>query len=62
MDSLSVQLYAFAVTMIAGASIGFIFDLPGNPFVTASGAVVTVVMDLFFWVVAARDHHLPVDG
>ena len=27
MDSLSVQLYAFAVTLIAGASIGLIFDL-----------------------------------
>ena len=54
MDSLSVQLYAFAVTMIAGASIGFIFDLYRViRSLLRPGAVVTVVMDLFFWVVAA---------
>lgn len=52
MDSLGVQLYAFAVTLIAGASIGFIFDLYR---VLRSwlrpGTLATTVMDLFFWIV-----------
>lgn len=54
MDSLSVQLYAFAVTIIAGASIGLIFDLYR---VIRSrlqpGAITAAVMDLIFWLVAA---------
>lgn len=54
MDSLSVQLYAFAVTLIAGASIGLIFDLYR---VIRSrlqpGAITAAVMDLIFWLVAA---------
>lgn len=54
MDSLSSQLYAFAIVLLAGASIGLIFDLYRllrswlRP-----GCVATAVMDLFFWLVAA---------
>ncbi|HHX01321.1 MAG TPA: spore cortex biosynthesis protein YabQ [Firmicutes bacterium] len=52
MDSLSTQLYAFAFTMAAGASMGFVFDLYRllrswlRP-----GAIATFIMDLFFWVI-----------
>lgn len=53
MDSLSVQLYAFVITLLAGASFGLLFDLYRllrgwlRP-----GTIATVSMDLFFWVVA----------
>lgn len=54
MDSLSLQLYAFAITLLAGASFGLIFDSYRllrswlRP-----GAIATAVMDLFFWVIGA---------
>ncbi len=54
MDSLSVQLYAFATTLLAGVSTGFLFDLYRllrswlRP-----GTISAVIMDLFFWVVLA---------
>lgn len=52
MDSLNVQLYAFAATLLAGASTGFLFDLYRllrswlRP-----GTLSTAIMDLFFWLV-----------
>jgi spore cortex biosynthesis protein YabQ len=53
-DSLSAQLYAFAVTMAAGASLGFVFDLYRllRAFLRP-GQLVTFVMDLGFWVIIA---------
>ncbi len=54
MDSLSVQVYAFAVTILAGASAGVMFDvyrLLRGFLRPATGS--TAVMDLFFWFVLA---------
>jgi len=54
MDSLGTQLYAFALIMAAGASLGFVFDLYRllrswlRP-----GPLVTFVMDLCFWAIIA---------
>ncbi len=54
MESLSAQLYAFAITILAGASSGLIFD--GYRLlrsVLRPGVWSTAVMDLFFWLVLA---------
>ncbi|MDI9419433.1 MAG: spore cortex biosynthesis protein YabQ [Bacillota bacterium] len=54
MDSLSTQLYAFALTIFAGATMGFVFDWYRllrswlRP-----GPAATFGMDLVFWVIAA---------
>ncbi|NLM24886.1 MAG: spore cortex biosynthesis protein YabQ [Firmicutes bacterium] len=54
MESLSVQLYAFAITIIAGATTGLLFDLYRlSRGYLRPGLVATAVMDLFFWLVVA---------
>lgn len=54
MDSLSVQLYAFGLTLLAGATTGLVFDLYRlSRSWLRPGMVATAIMDLFFWLVAA---------
>lgn len=54
MDSLSMQLYAFAITMLAGASIGLAFDLYRViRALLRPGTLATILMDLCFWLVLA---------
>ncbi len=53
MVSVDVQLYQFSIMLLAGMALGVVFDtyrtfrLKARP-----GAVVTVVMDALFWVIA----------
>lgn len=54
MESLSGQLYAFIMTILAGVTLGFVFDfyrvIRGalNP-----GRITTALMDLGFWAISA---------
>lgn len=52
MESLSQQLYAFALTILAGVSFGFVFDIyrvvRG---IIKPGPINTSLMDLVFWLI-----------
>ncbi|NLY11126.1 MAG: spore cortex biosynthesis protein YabQ [Firmicutes bacterium] len=52
MEDLTFQLYAFAITILAGLSIGIIFDFYRLiRKVLRPGIISTAIMDLIFWLV-----------
>ncbi|NLJ75506.1 MAG: hypothetical protein GX331_11035 [Firmicutes bacterium] len=54
METLSAQLYAFSIVILAGVSLGFLFDvyrvIRG---ILRPGIISTALLDLFFWALLA---------